>query len=66
MNSTRIDPDLFFDGTLLDELKHDQCYGFEPIYLLGGKEVKENMKIVNFDMQLDILTQALKKPIKVV
>ena len=67
MADTKIKSDLFFYAIdNLGLIKNDQCYGFEPIAILGGKDTEENMKIFNFDVHLDILTQALKKPIKVV
>ena len=67
MSKSRINDDLFFYGVdNLGILKSDQCYGFEPIALLGGEETEKNMKTCNFDIHLDILTQVLGGPIEVV
>ncbi len=67
MADTRVKSALFFYGVdNLGILKSNQCYGFEPIALLGGEETEKNMKIFNFDIHLDILTQVLGGPIEVV
>lgn len=44
-------------------LRNDQCYGYEPVLASGGKETVNNLKIFNFDVYLEILTQALKEPL---
>lgn len=48
----------------LGKLHYDECYGFEPILALGGEETLEHLKIVKFAPHLEILTQALEKPIE--
>jgi hypothetical protein len=47
----------------LGHLKSDECYGYEPILALGGDESIDNLKIVKFDVHLDILTQSVTEPI---
>ncbi len=65
INSSKIDHDLFYElVNKFGVLKYDQCYGFEPILPLGGKEKIKNAKVFNFDVHLEILTQALKEPIE--
>ena len=44
----------------LGVLKNDECYGYEPALILGGDEIIENLKIVKFDIHLNIITQMLE------
>jgi hypothetical protein len=63
--ASQIDLDLFHYGVdNLGLLKADECYGFEPLLLSGGKENEESMKKLSFSPHLDILTQALPEPVK--
>ena len=63
--ATNINFDLFYQAyDNLGALKYEQCYGYEPILPLGGKADIKNIKIVNFDVHLDILTQTLKEPLE--
>jgi hypothetical protein len=63
VDTAQIDLDLFFYGVdNLGLLKADECYGFEPLLLSGGKENEESMTKLNFSLHLDIMTQALPKP----
>ncbi len=67
MAMTNIDGVHFLHGRgKLGILKSDECYGYEPILALGGKEKKENMKIFNYKVHLEILTNALKEKIEVI
>jgi hypothetical protein len=43
----------------LGQLKADQCYGYQPLLALGGKEHIDNLKIVNFDIYLDLAIQSI-------
>ena len=55
---------LFYEAkNIYGSLRNDQCYGYEPLLALGGKETVKNLKVLNFDVHLDILTQALKEPL---
>jgi hypothetical protein len=47
----------------LGPLKHDECYGYEPVLALGGDEIIDNLKIVKFDVHLNIITQLLDGPV---
>lgn len=64
LNATDAD-EIFWEAyRTIGELKSDQCYGFHPILALGGEEKLENVKIVNFDNHLKILTEVIEKPIE--
>jgi hypothetical protein len=43
----------------LGQLKADLCYGYQPLLALGGKEHIDNLKIVNFDIYLDLAMQSI-------
>jgi len=67
MAMTNIKGAVFFN--VFDELgilKSDECYGYEPILALGGKEKEENIRKLNYKVHLEILTSALKEKIEVI
>lgn len=37
------------------EPKYHECFGYEPLLSLGGKEVVENLKKVNFEVHITII-----------
>ena len=41
----------------------EECYAYNPVLASGGKDIIENLKIVNFTEHLNLLTKALKKPL---
>jgi hypothetical protein len=47
----------------LGALRSEECYGYEPVLILGGDEILDNLKKVNFDVYLDILTQLIDEPV---
>jgi hypothetical protein len=44
-------------------LGSDECYGYEPALILGGDETIDNLKKVNFDIYLNIITQMIDEPV---